>query len=321
MSLRYLSVCSGVEAASAAFEPLGWKPVGFSEIEPFPSAVLAHRFPQVKNYGDLTRFREWPIEPGTVDLLIGGTPCQSFSVAGLRRGLADPRGNLALTFLALADHLRVPWVVWENVAGVLTSGGGRDFGSLVGALGELGYEWAYRTFNAEHFGVPQRRRRVFLVAHRGDRAGPAQVLFEREGVRGNPREAEAQVPSGATWWNGDRVSQTLDAVLAKGQMMPEKNRFPVVAVESSGLLEAEPAKAVLAHLRAVGRSTAPAGRTLRRITPREAERLMGFPDDWTLVPWRGKAASDTVRYKALGNSFAVPVVRWIGERITAVNAR
>jgi len=109
--LRYLSVCSGVESASVAFEPLGWTPVGFAEIEPFPSAVLAHRFPGVKNYGDLTRFKEWDIEAGSVDLLVGGTPCQSFSVAGLRKGLADPRGNLALTFLALADHLKVKWVV------------------------------------------------------------------------------------------------------------------------------------------------------------------------------------------------------------------
>ena len=137
--MRYLSVCSGVEAASVAWHDLGWTPIGFSEIERFPSAVLAHRFPAVKNYGDMTKYKEWDIEPGTVDVLVGGTPCQSFSVAGLRKGLDDPRGNLMLVYLGLAEHLRVPWLVWENVPGVLSSNGGRDFGTFLGALGELGY--------------------------------------------------------------------------------------------------------------------------------------------------------------------------------------
>jgi DNA (cytosine-5)-methyltransferase 1 len=183
--MRYLSVCSGVETASVAWHDLGWTPVGFSEIEPFPSAVLAHRFPSVKNYGDMTKYKEWDIEPGTVDVLVGGTPCQSFSVAGLRKGLNDPRGNLMLVYLGLAEHLRVPWLVWENVPGVLSSNGGRDFGTFLGALGELGYRWAFRVLDAQHFGVPQRRRRVFVVAHLGDGEHPASVLFEPESLRGN----------------------------------------------------------------------------------------------------------------------------------------
>jgi DNA (cytosine-5)-methyltransferase 1 len=183
--MRYLSVCSGVEAASVAWHDLGWTPVGFSEIEPFPSAVLAHRFPSVKNYGDMTKYKEWPIEPGTVDVLVGGTPCQSFSVAGLRKGLDDPRGNLMLVYLGLAEHLRVPWLVWENVPGVLSSNGGRDFGTFLGALGELGYRWSFRVLDAQYFGVPQRRRRVFVVAHLGDGEHPAKVLFEPESLRGD----------------------------------------------------------------------------------------------------------------------------------------
>ena len=186
--MRYLSVCSGMEAASVAWEPLGWKAVGFSEIEPFPSAILKHRFPNVPNYGSLTEYQSWPLEPGAIDLLVGGTPCQSFSVAGLRKGLADPRGNLALTFLGLADKLKPKWIIWENVPGVLSSEGGRDFGSFLGALVQLGYGFAYRVLDAQYVGgpraVPQRRRRVFVVACLGDWRAAAEVLSLREGLRG-----------------------------------------------------------------------------------------------------------------------------------------
>ena len=104
--MKYLSVCSGIEAATVAWHPLGWEPVAFSEVNPFASAVLAHHWPHVPNLGDMTQHENWPIEPGSIDLLVGGTPCQSFSVAGLRRGLADPRGNLALVYLAILDRLR-----------------------------------------------------------------------------------------------------------------------------------------------------------------------------------------------------------------------
>ena len=236
--MRYLSVCSGMEAASVAWHPLGWTPVGFSEIEPFPCAILKHRFPNIPNHGSLTEYQSWPIEPGAIDLLVGGTPCQSFSVAGLRKGLADPRGNLALTFLGLADKLKPLWIVWENVPGVLSSGGGRDFGSFLGALVELGYGFAYRVLDAQHFGVPQRRRRVFVVACLGDWRAAAEVLSLREGLRGyletgnkkrkGPAADAGASPAAGCWWDGGQVSQTLDAVLAKGQTMPEKNRFPAV---------------------------------------------------------------------------------------------
>lgn len=251
--LRYLSVCSGMEAASVAWEPLGWKPVGFSEIDEFPKAILKHHFTQpnypydVPNFGSLTEYQSWPIEPGTIDLLVGGTPCQSFSVAGLRKGLEDPRGNLALVFLGLADRIKPRWIVWENVPGVLSSAGGRDFGSFLGALVELGYGFAYRVLDAQHFrGTPQRRRRVFVVAYRdpvtglGDWHAPAKVLLESDCVRrdikkgrakrkGAAADAGAGVEAGGgCWWDGGQVSQTLDAVLAKGQTMPEKNRFPAV---------------------------------------------------------------------------------------------
>jgi DNA (cytosine-5)-methyltransferase 1 len=190
--MRYLSVCSGIEAASAAWQPLGWTPVAFSEIEPFPCSALAHHHPGVPNWGDMTKFEEWPDE--SIDLLCGGTPCQSFSVAGLRKGLADPRGNLMLTFGAIAAKYRPRWLVWENVPGVLSSNGGRDFGSFLGLLGELGYGFAYRVLDAQYVrveshprAVPQRRRRVFVVGHSGGQwQRAAAVLFERESLRGHP---------------------------------------------------------------------------------------------------------------------------------------
>jgi DNA (cytosine-5)-methyltransferase 1 len=184
--MKYLSVCSGIEAASKAWEPIGWEPVAFSEIEPFPAAVLKHHWPKVQNLGDMTKYEQWNIQSGTIDLLVGGTPCQSFSVAGLRQGLKDPRGNLMLTYLAIAERLKPRWLVWENVPGVLSSNGGKDFGSFLGALGELGYEWAYRVLDAQWFGVAQRRRRVFVVAHLGKGNLAAKVLFESESVRRNP---------------------------------------------------------------------------------------------------------------------------------------
>jgi DNA (cytosine-5)-methyltransferase 1 len=243
--MRYLSVCSGIEAASVAWHHLGWEPVGFSEIEPFPAAVLKHRFPHVPNYGDMTKFEEWPIEPGTVDLLVGGTPCQSFSVAGLRKGLEDPRGNLMLTYLAIAARLQPRWVVWENVPGVLSSNRGRDFGTFLSALGQLGYGIAYRVLDAQYVrvgkwprAVPQRRRRVFVVGCLGDWTAAAEVLAVREGLQrhleagGKARQGAASDAEGGArggcWWDGGQVSQTLDAVLSKGQTMPEKNRFPAV---------------------------------------------------------------------------------------------
>jgi DNA (cytosine-5)-methyltransferase 1 len=192
--VRYLSVCSGIEAATVAWHPLGFEPVAFAEIEPFPSAVLNHHYPSVPNWGDLTKFQEWP--DASVDLLVGGTPCQSFSVAGLRKGMADPRGNLALTYLALADRYRPRWVVWENVPGVLSSAGGRDFGAFLGGLAELGYGFAYRVLDAQYFGLAQRRKRVFVVGHLGDWRRAAAVLFERESLSGHPaprREAGQRV--------------------------------------------------------------------------------------------------------------------------------
>ena len=194
--MRYLSVCSGIEAATVAWHPLGWEAAAYSEIEAFPRAVLAHHYPNTPLHGDFTTIQG--DEYGPVDLLVGGTPCQSFSIAGLRGGMDDPRGNLALGFLQLARRTRARWVVWENVPGVLSSNGGRDFGAILGGLAELGYGFAYRVLDAQFFGVAQRRRRVFVVGYLGDWRRAAAVLFERHSLSGHPaprREAGKAAPT------------------------------------------------------------------------------------------------------------------------------
>lgn len=422
--MRYLSVCSGIEAASAAWMPLGWRPVAFSEIEPFPTSVLAHHHPGVPNWGDMTKYKEWPDEP--IDLLCGGTPCQSFSVAGLRKGLADPRGNLMLTFGAIAARYRPRWLVWENVPGVLSSNGGRDFGTFLGMLGQLGYGFAYRVLDAQYVrveshprAVPQRRRRVFVVGHSGglwQRA--AAVLFERASLCGHPapsreaRQVAPTIPARSTAGGGLGTDFDCDGgtiCVATGQagaeicadMSPTLNcnheapnvAAPVSFAIQAGALRTNPAsgpggvgvQADLAYtlearaevqavcfdttqitsaanysnpkpgdpcrplaagqhapaiafpeflsgtqcasslevspsLGALNPTAVAIQWVVRRLTPLECERLMGFPDGNTNVPHRGKPAADGPRYKALGNSWAVNVAAWVGQRIMEVDA-
>jgi DNA (cytosine-5)-methyltransferase 1 len=201
--MRYFSVCSGIESASVAWSALAWTPVAFAEIESFACAVLAHHYPDVPNLGDIKDFTEWPLT--AFDVLVGGTPCQSFSVAGLRTGLADPRGNLALVYLAIVERYRPRWLVWENVPGVLSTDGGRDFGAFLGGLAELGYGFAYRVLDAQYVrvdghsrAVPQRRRRVFVVGNSTDWRRAAAVLFERESLCWDhpPRRTAGQTVTG-----------------------------------------------------------------------------------------------------------------------------
>jgi DNA (cytosine-5)-methyltransferase 1 len=494
--MRYLSVCSGIEAATVAWHGLGWEPAGFSEIEPFPSAVLAHHYPDTPNLGDMTRYGEWNIGP--VGLLVGGTPCQSFSVAGLRKGLADPRGNLALVYCGILDRFRPQWFLWENVPGVLSSNRGRDFGSFLGALAELGYGFAYRVLDAQFFGVAQRRRRVFVVGHFGDWRRAAAVLFERESLRrdtapsrekrkvaptipsrssaggglgtdfdcdggliqhcgrckrffpkyrcnspeecdcpkcqgmcecysapasiycikgaaiGRKPEAGPQhgevlqdicytqncvdqhavaypvthslrgegfdvsedgtgrgtplVPVGVTLHGTDgtakvasftELSSSLRARIPSGVenstttavMQPvvgfNARQDPDSWADRTGPLDTNGSTQAVAMresgqgywmqddiagtLRAEGedRPSRPShviqqqAMQVRRLTPVECERLQGFPDGYTEIPWRKKPATecpDGPRYKALGNSMAVPVMAWIGKRISMVQS-
>ena len=367
--MRYLSVCSGVEAATMAWHDMGWTPAAFSEIEKFPSEVLQHHYPQVPNLGDMTNYKEWNLE--SINLLVGGTPCQSFSVAGLRKGLEDPRGNLALTYVGILDKFRPKWCVWENVPGVLSSNGGRDLGSFLGALVELGYGFSYRVLDAQYFGVPQRRRRIFVVGCLGDWESPAKVLFERESLRRDTppsREKRKGVTSVTTnrlvsygEYSTDGTASTLKARDYKdatdlivyethpadsrvkpmgdvcqtvtsrwgtgGGNVPlvqeaysiredaKANNFSATPLEVTPALQALRPSVQSHHAQTFIANPM----TVRRLTPIECERLQGFPDNFTNIPWRGKPDTpDAPRYKAMGNSMAVPVMRWIGKRIQKV---
>jgi DNA (cytosine-5)-methyltransferase 1 len=489
-AIKFGSVCSGIEAASVAWHPLGWKAAWLSEIEPFPSAVLAHHYPNVPNLGDMTALPE-RIQSGEIeapDVFCGGTPCQAFSVAGLRKSLDDARGNLSLTFVGIAnaiDHARsvrgeqASIVFWENVPGVISTKDNAFGCFLAGLAGEddplvaPGGKWAnagyvsgpkravaWRVLDAQYFGLAQRRRRVFVVSSARNDFDPAAVLFEFDGVRrdsapsrearegvargigigppfsrtGNERvEAEAMVvqpydvgncltarmhkginstldegqtpvisihphcigrapeagpqgkeylldgsaycmdsrgqpqavaqpiafhPSqdpisstdGTThglgcgssggqasvavsygirtantssngWGIQEEVTHTLDC--AQGVAVAQ----PIVAMRESGFgcwMEDTVAGTLDASMGMSGHANRPAVMTVframavRRLTPVECERLQGFPDNYTNIPWRKKPASecpDGPRYKALGNSWAVPVVAWIGQRI------
>jgi DNA (cytosine-5)-methyltransferase 1 len=178
---RYADICAGISAATVAWKPLGWSTAFYAEVDKFPSAVLRHHYPTTPNLGDITRFEDWP--DASLDVLIGGTPCQGFSVAGLRKGMDDDRSNLALCFGRIAQRYQPRWLVWENVPGVRSSGEGRDLGAFLRGLGELGYGLAWRSLDAQYAGLAQRRERLFVVGHLGDWRPAAAVLLEREGLR------------------------------------------------------------------------------------------------------------------------------------------
>lgn len=468
MGFRYVSIFSGVEAATLAWEPLGWEPVAFSEIEPFPCAVLAERWPDVPNLGDITKI-DWKDKiDGAIDLVVGGSPCQSFSVAGKREGLKGASG-LMFEYIRCVQELRPRWFLWENVPGALTSEGGGAFGQLLSEMDELGYSLAWRVLDAQFFGVAQRRRRLFLVGHLGAES-PAEVLFEPDCLSGNPQSsrekrkelasragrsaacagfkysaaprantigyAEEQANTLTADWHAPAVfplpntalsqygTEIAGCLTARGDSSPcadrgqnivcmtgtqahchisdeiagcltahmgkddapvvvggpnlqtyvcetahsgsnglgvgEADIFPTLDTSSgpavwarenanlppfgfaqntrdkklgrgTGLgvgADGDPAFTLLAnhpHMVASEIGDKPAGvnpMLVRRLTPLECERLQGFPDEHTLIAWKGKPAEecpDGPRYKAIGNSMAVPVMRWIGRRIAAVD--
>ena len=333
----YGSVCSGIEAASVAWKHLGWRCAFVSETDTFPSAVLAHRFPEVPNLGDFTAI-EGKDYAGQIDLLVGGTPCPSFSRAGRGEGLTDERGGLALAFAKLAHDSCVRWLVWENVTDVLPCHGGADFaalltlfvgwdvtvpngkwrrsGILTGAPGHFSVGWRVldtRYTRVEQFprGIPQRRRRVLLVGYRGNARRVAEVLFSGElcGGRTPPlREDEADGPRTVAA-SAAKVCIPVDLMNVIGR---EKH------LKGKGWDENESASYTITKRYSPGVCD---GSTVRHFTPRECERLMGLPDNWTLVPYRGRPAElckDRPRYKAIGNSMPVNLMMWIGERINEV---
>lgn len=371
--MKFGSVCSGIEAASVAWEPLGWEPAWFAEIEAFPSAVLAHHWPKVMNLGDMTKIAEQVANDNVEapDVLVGGTPCQAFSVAGARQSLDDERGQLSLEYIKLAnsiDEKRIEQgkkpsiIVWENVPGVLNT---KDnaFGCFLGALaGEsrelvpTGGRWsnagcvfgpqrsiAWRILDAQHFGVAQRRRRVFVVASARKGFNPAKVLLEWDGVRRDsaPCRSTGQETTGSTGIGfasssfaqyrpvegdggtlkasgGDLGGGSENLVVGFGCSPTALDSSKVGTITrsyGSGGADLETKPLLLS-----GANDNLVNGKVRRLTPTECERLQGFPDGHTLISFRGKPADqcpDSPRYAACGNSMAVPVMAWIGKRIHA----
>lgn len=366
--MRYISVFSGIEAASVAWGPLGWEPVAFSEVDDFPSAVLAERFPGVPNLGDITKV-DWSEYRGAVELVVGGSPCQSFSIAGNRTGLEGASG-LMWEYVRCVREVRPRWFVWENVPGALSSAHGEDFGCLLRSMDELGYGLAWSVLDAQFAGVPQRRRRVFLVGSLGDRRS-ADVLFEPESLRWDSpssrakREALAEGAARCAGF-GYKVSQGAGSIGFDYEVSPTllagRNDASVLTAKTmlvrcgcagggKGALIQDDVSATLSTsnkqtlfqpvcmtdtqanasvenglcgtISVHSRKDPPvvcdgSSFVVRRLTPCECERLQGLPDDWTLIDWKGKKSPDSRRYKAIGNSMCVPVMRWIGERIEAV---
>ena len=410
--MKFLSLFSGIEAASVAWKDLGWQCVGVSEIEPFPCAVLKKHYPNVPNLGDITKItKEMLNELGPIDIVVGGSPCQSYSVAGNKKGLDDPRGQLMFDYIRVVRDTKPKWFIWENVPGVLSSNNGKDFGSLLWEMEKLGYDLAWRVLDSKDFGVPQKRRRVFLVGHLGKGASPRQVLFESEGSsrhiekshqsrEDNSTEIEDGVGTSSfrkskrarnhddyeTWLEEDMVNtlnvfdstnvRTTQCIVESQyyEHHPNDSRTkgpldlantvsarygtgggntPVV-VETmldfnvASTLTARDWKGPSADWvnttcqpKLVVETVLDKARTLcardgkdggpgeegmyaiersnklrvRRLTPLECERLMGFPDGYTEIEWKGKSLENcpvSHRYKCLGNSMVTNVIKWLG---------
>ncbi|XPV77957.1 MAG: DNA cytosine methyltransferase [Desulfovibrio sp.] len=384
MGFSYLSVCSGIEAISVAWELLQFKPLAFSEIEKNPCGVLRHHWPDVPNLGDMQNITQDDFSQ-RVDVLVGGTPCQAFSFAGKRKSLEDDRGNLSLKFIELANALQPSAILWENVPGVFSTSDNAFGCFLSGIVGEdmplkpTGGKWtnagyvsgperaaAWRVFDAQYFGIPQRRKRVFVVAAPRDGFDPAEVLFEYEGMRRDfaPRGPEETSITGtltACSFTGDGAGLnnhiagtiTSSAFIGGAGGRPEGaavNHFlPVCALTGTGAgvtgpddnqaqaghlipvktfirqstfeyKEGAVAGAVCArNYKAATDLVCDEANSVRKLMPIECERLQGFPDDFTRYGKREDGTeyelSDTARYKAVGNSMAVPVVKWIGQRL------
>ena len=314
--MNYLSVCSGVEAATVAWNSIGFEPIGYSEINKFCCNLLKQKYPQTPNFGDINGNSTWQI-PRTIDILIGGTPCQSFSLAGLRRGTDDPRGGLVYKFCELVRDRKPRWIVWENVQGVLSANGGRDFGSFIRSLAEFGYHLCWRVLNAQHFGLPHRRKRVFLIGHHSDRTSGYKVLFEQGCLSRIYQERQhGKKPSSSFEGSYDcpfcKSHTTLDPKKTGCNYCGAWVKSPVNCISDG----AHMGGGINGQDYNSGRIIVQPDGKVRRLTPLEIERLMGFPDNYTNIP----GAKDGNRFKAMANSMCVPVIKWIGERIAMVDS-
>ena len=348
--MKYLSICSGIESVGVAWHPLGFECLGLSEIDPFRSAVLQYHYPEVKNYGDFTKIERSDLS-STPDILVGGTPCATFSIAGLRKGMGEDRGNLALEFILLAKRLNPKWVLWENVPGILSSNEGKDLGTFLGALAECGYGFAYRVLDTQYIrtqrfprAIPQRRRRVFVIGCLGDWKNPAKVLFDQETMSGNPKPSREKTSGHSEDFKGahrelyrrfDRLGSytgsedATGSMSAGGRFSPEESS--ILCVESPIALQTSHTKSngsgikedgAMFSLTANDRHSVLDQSLIRRLTVKECERLQGFPDNYTQIPYMGKQKEDapiSKRYEACGRAMSINVMEWLGQRIQMVH--
>lgn len=336
--MRYLSLFSGIEAATQAWSHLGWEAVAFSEIEPFPCEVLKQRHPDVPNLGDITKITESQIKNlGHIDLVVFGSPCQDLSIAGKRKGLDGERSGLFTTAIKVIKwarkHCGARFALWENVPGAFSSNGGKDFGEVIKLLSGANVEcqkWAtsgvaigkeglteWRVLDAQFFGVPQRRRRIFALADFGDWTDRKPILFESEGVCRDIEKSKKEA-------KGIAADAGTLAANGGGLNRPAGDKHAVAFTINDAANDVS--ASIAPTLRSGGdggvvhQAVCSKGMQVRRLTPIECERLQGFPDNHTKIAYRNKDADncpDSPRYKALGNSMSVPVMKWIGERIEA----
>lgn len=307
--LLHGSTFSGIEGIGLGLERAGIPTVCRVEKDPIAQSVLRRHAPTVPLFDDITKVRSDELPNGIV-VLSGGFPCQDLSLAGARRGFRGERSGLFHAFMELARGLTPEWILLENVVGLLSSHKGRDMGTLIGALGDCGYSVAWRVLNARGFGVPQKRRRVFIVGHRGDARRAAAVLLEPESVQGNPR-ARTPVPTAPGAPRASSRESLPVVAMRMRQGKPGGGKGALISEECALTLATGNDQTVFV----------PEGRgyAVRRFTPVEQERLQGFPEGWTEFDDTGHALSDGARSKLLGNSVAVPVAEWIGRRLRAVH--
>jgi len=337
--MNYFSICSGIECAGVAWHPLGFKSMGVCEIEPFRSAVLKYHYPEVKNYGDFTKVKKEDIGGKSPDVLVGGTPCATFSIAGLREGIKSDRGNLALEFILLIKRLNPTWVVWENVPGVLSSNGGKDFGTFLGGLAECGYGFAYRVLDTQYIrtqrfprAIPQMRRRVFVVGHIRDWRRSAEVLFDREVLSWNtpPRRTKGEEITEKLTFRLTRSDQRVQddiagTIAARDYKSATDIVFEPNTYDGFARVKKDNVSPTLNAMTGGNRQPCVVRQSkIRRLTPLECERLQGLPDNYTQVPYRGKPKEEcptSKRYEACGRGMSINVMEHIGTRIKEVDSK
>jgi DNA (cytosine-5)-methyltransferase 1 len=317
---KYISFCDGIGTAHLAFQPLGWECCGVSEIDPACNAVVDYHW-KFPNLGNIFNISTSELKSYEADIFIAGTCCQSFSTVGKRKGFGDARGQITKAYFDLVGKVRPTWVLFENVTGLLSSDGGKVFAAITESLGKFGYGFSWRVLDLSFFGVPQQRRRIYLVAYLGDMLPAIQVLFDIESMLRNLKESRqgagqdiaSDVADGVGAEQHVGVTNVARTLRTRGCSGMRAFSDNIVVVRKHGRkIEqdiATPKSAMCRQFDDKGNFL------LRRLTPVECERLQGIPDNYTNVDYKNHPMADFHRYRMIGNSMAVPILDWIGNRL------